>query len=97
MRQRSRQNESLGLAPLKKMHHGVARRGDRVMVSNASEFHRLPIENRTGSMPTIGVNAQSRSPRGGFLLGLIWRNLGQKLPQALLGRRDAAYARGSDP
>ncbi len=59
--------------------------------SNQSQFFRLvPIENGPDSIATIDMNAQSRSPRGGFLLVLIWQNLGPKLPQALLGHRDAA-------
>ncbi len=62
--------------------------------SNPSTFRRLPIENGTGSIATIGLDVQSRSPRGGFLFVLIRRNLVPKLPQALLGRRSAAYACG---
>ncbi len=57
--------------------------------SNRSQFRRVLIENGLESMATIDMNAQSRSPRGGFLLVLIWENLGPKLPQALLGHRDA--------
>ncbi len=52
--------------------------------SNRSQFfRRVLLENGPESMATIGMNVQSRSPRGGFLLVLIWQNLGPKLPQAL--------------